>query len=58
VQDKTGTEEPILLTPTTVIRLDNKAQTAADLKTGQQVAVFGQPNNQGQIQAEFIRIFP
>jgi hypothetical protein len=57
VQGEDGVEQSIQITNNTVIRHNRDSATVNDLKSGQRVAVFGQPNNQGQIAATLIRIF-
>lgn len=57
VQDDDGVEQSIQITNNTTIRHNRDNATVNDLKNGQRVAIFGQPNNQGQIAATLIRIF-
>ena len=57
VQDRSSLEQSILLTNKTIFRRDASPATKNDLKIGMQIAVFGQPNSQGQIQADFVRLF-
>jgi hypothetical protein len=57
VQSDDGVEQSIQITNTTAIRHNNDNAKVNDLKNGQRVAIFGQPNNQGQIAATLIRIF-
>jgi cytochrome c-type biogenesis protein CcmE len=45
-----------LLSPGAVIRQDYATIAPQNLKAGQQIVVIGEPNDQGQIQAKFIRI--
>ncbi len=49
-------ENTVILEPATVIRQDFTDLTAKDLKANQQIIVIGAPNEQGQIDAKFIRI--
>ena len=58
VEDRDKTEKIITLTDTTKIRkMDNDGQQA-DLSVDTYVVVVGDPNDQGQINAKFIRIIP
>lgn len=50
-------EESVIVNDKTVIRIDGSPASFEDLKVDQRVAIFGQPDNQGQIAANFIRIF-
>lgn len=52
------TEQSVVISDATVIRTDGSAAERNDLKIEQQIAVFGRPNNEGQIEARLIRIFP
>jgi hypothetical protein len=49
-------ENTVILGFTTVIRQDLADLSAKDLKANQQIVVIGSPNEQGQIDAKFIRI--
>ena len=58
VQDKDNTEKVILMKNDTQIqKLKDNIQTT-DLKIDDFVVVIGTPNQQGQIEAKFIRIMP
>lgn len=57
VQAANGYEQSVIIAANTNIRKNSTAGTKDDLKTGQQIAVFGDPDGQGQINAALIRIF-
>jgi len=57
MQDTSGTEQSIVITASTAIRRNASPAQKSDLKADQQIAVFGHPTGQGQIQAQLIRIF-
>lgn len=57
VQGHDNVEQSIVLNDQTVIRRDGASAARSDLKANQQIAVFGEPNNEGQIVAKLIRIF-
>ena len=57
VQGSDGVEQSIVLDEQTVLRRDEKETSLGDLKVDQQVAVFGRPNDDGQIVARLIRVF-
>jgi hypothetical protein len=56
IQDKQGVEQNIFVTSSTVIRSGDSEAALEDLLPDAQVSVFGQPNDQGQIEARLIRI--
>ncbi len=58
VQQNDREEKNILVTSSTVIRIGRESGTQDDLRTDAHVAIFGGPNDQGQIEARLIRIFP
>lgn len=51
-------EQSVLIDDQTIIRKDNEPGSRDDLTAGSKVAVFGRPNDEGQVQARLIRIFP
>jgi len=51
-------EQIVVTGPGTAFRLFHGDGTSTDLKAGQQVIVIGSPNDQGDIQASFVRIMP
>ena len=55
VKDEEDNEKTVLITPSTSIRLNLEDLKIEDLKSGQVVVVIGAPNDQGQIEAKFIR---
>jgi len=57
VQGDDQVEESVITDEKTIVRIDGSPASLEDMKVGQRIAVFGQPNNQGQIAANFIRIF-
>ncbi|MFA5095494.1 MAG: hypothetical protein WC447_02460 [Candidatus Paceibacterota bacterium] len=58
VQDKDNTEKVILIKDDTQIQKMKGEVATNDLKTDDFVVVIGNPNEQGQIEAKFIRIMP
>ena len=56
IKDSDSNEKTILLSPGAVIRQDYQTILPQNLKAGEQIVVIGEPNDQGQIQAKFIRI--
>ena len=58
VKGQDDTEQSVSLTDNTVIRRNGSAGTRDDLAAGTRVAVFGHPNNEGQVEARLIRMFP
>lgn len=50
-------EKTIVVGNNTTIRQSNQLLQLASLKSGDQIVVLGQPDNQGQIDALFIRVF-
>ncbi|MBU1032869.1 MAG: hypothetical protein ABH820_00570 [Patescibacteria group bacterium] len=57
VQGKDEIEQSVLTTSSTSIRSGRGQSSLNDLKPGLSIAVFGTPNDQGQIEARLIRIF-
>jgi len=58
VKDKDNTEKIILVdSKTSIIRYKNNLKIS-DLKAGDNIVVIGNPNSNGQIQAELIRVMP
>ncbi len=51
-----NTEQEVIATTSTQIRIGRAAGTQADMKPGVDAAVFGTPNAKGQIDAQLIRI--
>lgn len=58
VQDRDNTEKTILIKNDTQIQSARNSITTNDLKIDDFVVVIGDPNNQGQIEAKFIRVMP
>lgn len=50
-------EKTVLINKNTLIVAKRQNVTVSDLKTGDEVMVLGDPNDQGQINAKFIRVF-
>lgn len=57
VKGQDNTEQSVSLTDNTVIRRNGNSGSREDLATGTRVAVFGHPNDTGQVAARLIRIF-
>ncbi len=49
-------EKTVLVSASTIIRMNFQNLQAADLKPGQEVVIIGSPNDNGQIDAKIIRI--
>jgi len=58
VKDRDNTEKIVLISDKTSIIYQKKNIRLSDLKTGDNIVVIGEPNNNGQIQAELIRVMP
>ena len=58
VQGQDEIERQVLVDEKTIIKRYREDIEASDLKTGEFVVVIGKPNDQGQIQAELIRVMP
>lgn len=50
-------EQSVVINEATIIRRDGETAQVTDLQADQRIAVFGRPNDQGQIVAQLIRIF-
>ncbi len=51
-------EKIVIIGPQTVIRSMRNPATTSDIRTGQSVIIIGEPDEQGQIDASFVRIVP
>ena len=58
VQDKDNVEKVILIKDDTKIQKMMANIKASDLSVDEYVIIIGSPNNQGQIEAKFIRVMP
>ncbi len=58
VEDRDNTERVVLIKDDTQIQEARNNVNAADLKINDFVVVIGTPNEQGQVEAKFIRILP
>ncbi len=58
VRGRPNEEKIILMTKDTVIHKGNDNAVPTDLKINDYIVTIGQPNDQGQIEAKFIRIMP
>lgn len=56
IQGRDNLEQNVLATTTTVIRIGRGTGSFADIRPDIEVAVFGVPNEQGQIEARLIRL--
>ena len=56
VKDKQGNEQSVAVSSGTDIRNGNGNSTIGDIAVGDQIAVIGEPNSEGQIDAHFVRI--
>lgn len=51
-------EKVVIISPDTIIRRMRAMGSSSDLTSGTQVIVVGKPDDQGDIRASFVRIFP
>jgi len=58
VKDKDNVEKIVLISNKTTIIYQKKNMKLSDLKIGDSVVVIGEPNSNGQIQGELIRLLP
>jgi hypothetical protein len=58
VEADDGDEQSVLVAPNTVIRENDNTVMAQNIGIGDEITVIGEPTDQGQIEARFIRIFP
>ncbi len=58
VKDGNNNEQSVALSSDTVIREENNDITIGSINIGDEIAVIGEPNDQGQVEARFVRIFP
>jgi len=56
IKDEDSTEKSLIISPQTAIRFNFQSLNMADLKTGEEIVVIGEPNPQGQIEAKLIRV--
>jgi len=57
VRDTDGNEQSVLLMSDTPIREMNTDISESDIQPDDQVIVIGEPNDTGQVEARFIRVF-
>lgn len=57
LKDENGIEKVIILSDNTLIKKNFLNLTKENLKNGDKIMVIGSPNDQGQVEAKFIRIF-
>jgi hypothetical protein len=58
IKSKDNVEKSILISDKTTIIYQRKNMKLSELKVNDSVVVIGDPNDQGQIQAELIRVMP
>lgn len=58
VEEQNGVEKTVLIASTTAIRQFKETLAPGDLTVGNNVIIFGPPNDQGQVEAELIRVLP
>lgn len=56
IKDGDNNEKTVIIPPQTSIRQNFQNLQPADLKTGEEIVIIGEPNPQGQINAKFIRV--
>ncbi|MBI4991681.1 MAG: hypothetical protein HZB99_00485 [Candidatus Harrisonbacteria bacterium] len=57
IKGKGEVEKTVLVSDKTTIDSRRESLKASDLKVDDQVVIIGSPNDQGQIEAKFIRVF-
>ncbi len=58
VEDANSDEESVVISSGTVIRMQNETIGIDGFTTGEGIVVIGEPNDSGQIEAHFVRVFP
>ena len=58
ILDQDYFEKRIVISSDTAIRDNTKIIDISDLKVGDNVVIIGSPNEEGQIEAKFIRVIP
>jgi len=58
IDGKGEAEKTIVVSDKTIIRRQMDTIQVTDLKINEQITVIGSPNDQGQIEANLIRVFP
>ena len=58
VKDQDGVEKTVLVSKDTVINKGRGSASLNDIKTDEHVVIIGEANDNGQIQARFVRIMP
>lgn len=58
VRDQKDNEQSVAISSATVIRSGGSDVAINNMTVGDRITVIGEPNDQGQIAARFIRIFP
>ncbi len=58
VKDQNNTEKTVVMSTSTILREHMNTMQRSDLKVDDRLTVIGAPNDQGQVEAKFIRIFP
>ncbi|MBI2515116.1 hypothetical protein HYV91_02980 [Candidatus Wolfebacteria bacterium] len=58
MKDRDGVEKLVLVSDSTVIRRGRETLKISDVKADDLVVILGSPNDQGQIEAKLIRVFP
>lgn len=57
IKTNKGLNEKIIISPTTTVKQNGKDIKASDLKINDTIAIIGDPDDQGQINARFIRVY-
>lgn len=57
IRGNDNTEKTVIIGADTIIRRNRDTITVNNLAGGEMVVVIGEPNNSGQIEAKFIRVF-
>lgn len=56
IKDRDNTEKTVTISDQTVIRVNRDTIKITDLKIDDRIVIIGSPDNQGQIEAKFIRV--
>lgn len=57
IKDKDNTEKTVIVSDQTIIQKGRLSIKISDIKVDDKITVIGSPNEQGQIEAKFIRMF-
>ena len=58
IKDRDGVEKILVVTDKTTLKQFHASVTLPDFKVNDYIVVIGEPNQAGQIEAQFIRLLP